>query len=906
MGEANISNCTMNQTGVTTIETSGTYWVNETMINTTHTRCITVESNNVLLDCRGNRINSSGTQAIRIEGNNVTIRNCSIIGTTTGSAISLVGGSERQIINNTVTGNGHGIGLEASTNNLIENNSILNSQGMGILLASAGGAGSDNNRIINNNITNCGYLFNAFDGLIINNCSFNNVSNNFIKNNANNGIQLFTGANNNIIDNNVISDHPDNGIFILNYSNNNIIRDNIIIGNGDAATEAGININSSSANNLSFNVINHSNFTGIRLFSAANTIMLGNNVSNSLWWDLTLFASEGGRFNNNTVNYDNINFETTFSFKKYSGDVNISGMSTAPSQNPRRNIDKFLNISGTNWVVMNISYLAADVTNNDVLPSTISLYHYNGSAWVAVFGATLTNSLVSGNLTTFSPFALLGAANCSDLFNDTILLGNILAHGTCFSINTSNITLDCNGSRITGNKSGYGVESLDKLNITIKNCLIYNFTAGIFVHNTSNSSFYNISAINNTEGFRLEANASFNNLTNNTANLNTNLGQGSGIILDEADNNTFERIIANFNDEGFELWAASSENIFVNCTAFNNSWFGIDIVDGSSLDNSFSLFNLSQTHLKQSWDIHCDSANNSFYNITIGNNKTGYDTKISTKAYNGTFRLTGLHRFPANPANRLNISNYVNVSKAAGTWIIFNFTYSDADIASIQENTLNIYRYNGTWNQLTSTVVAASNIVSANLTQFSAFAPFGQEPAPPPPAAQGGGGGGGSSTWYAYAKKEICECILANGSLYPNNCEKPLLTSLETCEMPHTVNDMDKFVDVFEEKFDSAEQAKKTDEDSIPSAGKAFFSKDIKASKKGIFGLILIIALAALAIILTKGKKATPKVKYEEVWTPSVKSKLAELKGPAKKKIKPLWKPWKKKEYQPWNPSKKK
>ena len=80
-------------------------------------------------------------------------------------------------------------------------------------------------------------------------------------------------------------------------------------------------------------------------------------------------------------------------------------------------------------------------------------------------------------------------------------------------------------------------------------------------------------------------------------------------------------------------------------------------------------------------------------------------------------------------------------------WVVINITYTDADIANVQENTLTLYRFNGTdWvlSNGTSTLVAVSNIITANLTQFSPFAPFGQEQEAPPAAVVGGGGGGSS------------------------------------------------------------------------------------------------------------------------------------------------------------------
>ncbi len=71
--------------------------------------------------------------------------------------------------------------------------------------------------------------------------------------------------------------------------------------------------------------------------------------------------------------------------------------------------------------------------------------------------------------------------------------------GTCMNISTSGVTLDCNGNAIAGNyTSGFGINITDADDVVIKNCVIKNFSTGIYAANVKNltlinNSFFNIS-----------------------------------------------------------------------------------------------------------------------------------------------------------------------------------------------------------------------------------------------------------------------------------------------------------------------------------------------------------------------------------------------------------------------------
>jgi len=144
---------------------------------------------------------------------------------------------------------------------------------------------SNNNTIINNNISS-----NNYDGILLDFSNNNSISNNNISNNAV-GINLWDSNNNSISNNNICSNRWD-GIFLYS-SNNNITSNNIISNNG-----CGIDLCDSNNNSISDNIIS-SNGYGIYLRYSNN-----NSISNNEFINDGLFVeySYGNIVEDNTVN----------------------------------------------------------------------------------------------------------------------------------------------------------------------------------------------------------------------------------------------------------------------------------------------------------------------------------------------------------------------------------------------------------------------------------------------------------------------------------------------------------------------------------------------------------------------------------------------------------------------------
>ncbi|MBU2522796.1 MAG: right-handed parallel beta-helix repeat-containing protein [Nanoarchaeota archaeon] len=241
---------------------------------------------------------------------------------------------------------------------------------------------------------------------------------------------------------------------------------------------------------------------------------------------------------------------------------------------------------------------------------------------------------------------------CGDTFsaNSVYTLNQSLnSNGTCFNILANNITLDCQGHTITGNQSSdtSGI-NLAAANITVRNCMILNYTYGIYLSGSSNNNLTNNTANSNSQGIYLSS-SSNNTLIGNTANNNSGFSSSSGIFVSSgSNNNTIADNIVTLNTKGIFFSSASNYNTIINNTANNNTEHGIYLSsssDDNTLTNNIAINN-GDTSIWISSSSNITIMNNTLssgYGLVLdySSNNTVTNNNASNNRYSGIYLAPG-------------------------------------------------------------------------------------------------------------------------------------------------------------------------------------------------------------------------------------------------------------------------
>ena len=149
-------------------------------------------------------------------------------------------------------------------------------------------------------------------------------------------------------------------------------------------------------------------------------------------------------------------------------------------------------------------------------------------------------------------------STCGEVSSDLVLVTNVTSSGTCFSINSSDITLDCDDNYVfySMGSQGNGIEVNGFDNVTIIDCDIiqvnssYSSSHGLYLNNSDNNSLSELHSNtrgNNSHSVYLDGTSNLNILSNLFLVAN---GSNSFEILDETDSNVsnFLTFINNFGE----------------------------------------------------------------------------------------------------------------------------------------------------------------------------------------------------------------------------------------------------------------------------------------------------------------------------------------------------------------------
>ncbi|MBP7708471.1 hypothetical protein KA107_02205, partial [Candidatus Pacearchaeota archaeon] len=253
--------------------------------------------------------------------------------------------------------------------------------------------------------------------------------------------------------------------------------------------------------------------------------------------------------------------------------------------------------------------------------------------------------------------------SCGDTVNESCTLsGNMSSTGTCFTVGVNNISINGNGSSLTGDGNGQG----------------------IYLNGNSGVNISNFRPITNfSDGIILSYSPGNNLLTNLTVSSNGN----HGISVYSASNNTLSEIIANSNYIGIDL-DLSSNNVLSNVTANSNGWgFALGSASNNIFSSIIARFN-TQKGISMGY-----SSNNLFNGIALENGVVDVSCAISDSNINDGIIFVTQQYCDAwildssapnvtilGPSNGT-ISNQTNV----------NFTINASDNISLANATLRIF-----------------------------------------------------------------------------------------------------------------------------------------------------------------------------------------------------------------------
>jgi len=525
----------------------------------------------------------------------------------------------------------NGIYLYESSNNSVINNSILNNWDNGIYLCHP-----QNNSITNNIISN-----NYEDGIYLYNSSDNILSNNLVQGNAD-GIELYKSKDNIITNNNVTLNRYE-GIEININSSNNIIKDNTVSRNND---EGGIDLDSGANNNLIYhnNLINN---TRNAEDDGYKNLWHNGYPSGGNYWDDHI--CEGNPSNGSQPYYipGSANAVDWFPFQDPNGwlpklpkTIYVDDdFVDNPTEHKWDTIQEGINDANNGDTVIVYSGLYVE---NVVVDKSINI---TGIGYPVVdAGGSGSAITLSANGITLEGFKATnsesswGNAGIKVISNRNTITGDNATYngyGILLSSSSDNTITENNAS----NNDFNGIWLSSSSNNTITgNVANNNGHDGIFlVSSSSNNTITDNSANNNGwNGIYLFDSSDNNVITGNTVSNNN----GTGILLGHSNNNTITGNNATNNAYGIKFYYYSNDSkIYLN--NFLNNTDSVDSSDATNIWNSTSKItytyneNTYTNYMGNYWDDYKEK-----YPDAEEIDESGiWDTPYSIDSDNGTYPL---------------------------------------------------------------------------------------------------------------------------------------------------------------------------------------------------------------------------------------------------------------------------
>ncbi len=369
-------------------------------------------------------------------------------------------------------------------------------------------------------------------------------------------------------------------------------------------------------------------------------------------------------------------------------------------------------------------YEQGDVDTGGYNESAFGVWKHDGS-WSELSSTldTVGDYLLVSNMPVGSQYGILqyspeepsyNISSCQEITSNGTytltadLTGN-LSNGACLKITGDDITIDCDGHSITDDGAAYAIWADSVDNATLLNCVISNYSSGVYLYNVSNSHLANINSSDSGYAFYIDSSSGVK-ITDSKA-LHSSMmgiyakkssgvhidpswfcGAGYGVFVDESNDTLIEDSIA-CNNTQYGIYVLDSDNTTVlNSRTYNNAQdFQVDNNLGSSvaLNISSLVFDRPAGDMSDYTDM----------------------SLLDSVSAGGSFSMNWSSG-TALPANYTSFENkFVDLtgSESIGT---ITWTWTAGESAAYNESAFELQKYNGTWNDTGATLNEGANTLT--------------------------------------------------------------------------------------------------------------------------------------------------------------------------------------------------
>lgn len=243
--------------------------------------CLSLEADDVTLDCNGFNINrvseTHSTIGVFVsQRSNVIVRNCTMNNLHNG--IQLINANNNNVLDNNIKNTDNAIlSMSGSSFNIFQNNLLENSD-RGFQFTS----NSNNNELVGNVVLNS----DNYD-LFIASSSANQIRNNLFD--GGHAIRLI-GSTDNFFSANVVNNSHVNAVYLYDGSERNTFENNYLIGSSDH----GVSLRQSFSNTFTDNTVKNNNLGGLNIVNSDGNTFSNNVICDNLQDDLSCIGTGNG------------------------------------------------------------------------------------------------------------------------------------------------------------------------------------------------------------------------------------------------------------------------------------------------------------------------------------------------------------------------------------------------------------------------------------------------------------------------------------------------------------------------------------------------------------------------------------------------------------------------------------